>query len=216
MTDRPDKAEGTEVLAGLWRFEAMHPEWTEDEGGDEGWEQTVAWWAISSPQGLILVDPLVFDWTELDRLVAAQGSVAGIARTCHWHQRSIAEVATHYGAEVWAKPPPTGEPRYRFDRLATGEEPMPGGLLAFDVERNDEFALWIPNHSALLFGDVLLRSPNGKPRRCPDTWIQPAGGPARLRAVLGGLTRLPVEHVLVSHGPLVLGDGAAALEAAIR
>lgn len=209
MTGRPMNAEGGEVLAGLWRFEALHPDWTEDEGGDEGWEQRVAWWAIASPQGLILVDPLVFEWAELDRLVADHGSCAGIVRTCHWHQRSIAEAATRLGAEVWAKPPPTGEPRYPFDRLAIGDDEMPGGLLAFDVERDDELALWLPAQSALLFGDVMLRSPNGEPRRCPDTWVQPAGGPAHLRAVLGGLTKLPVEHVLVSHGPLVLDDGPA-------
>jgi hypothetical protein len=215
VTDRPVNPEDNEVLPGLWRFEAMHPDWTEDEGGDEGWEQSVAWWAVASPEGLILVDPLVFDWAELDRLVAAEGSCAGIVRTCHWHQRSIVEAAARYGAEVWAKPPPAGQPRYPFDRSAIGDE-MPGGLLAFDVERDDELALWFPARSALLFGDVLLRSPNGEPRRCPDSWVQPAGGPARLRVVLRGLAELPVEHALVSHGPLVLGDGAAALEAAIR
>ncbi len=216
MTDRPKDVAVGEVLPGLWRFEALHPDWTEDEGGDQGWEQSVAWWAIASPQGLILVDPLVFDWDELDRLVADQGSCAGIVRTCHWHQRTIAEAATRYGADIWATPPLTGSPRYAFDHPAPGEEEMPGGLLAFDVQRNDELALWLPDQSALLFGDAMLRSAAGDLRTCPDSWLQPAGGPAQLRAVLGGLTRLPVKHVLVSHGPLVLGDGAAALTAAIR
>jgi hypothetical protein len=31
---------------------------------------------------------------------------------------------------------------------------------------------------------------------------------------LGGLTDLAPEHVLVSHGPLILGNGLASLEAA--
>ncbi|MGH2870038.1 MAG: hypothetical protein ACRDNK_21020 [Solirubrobacteraceae bacterium] len=216
MSDRPMDAAGGEVLPGLWRFEATHPDWTEDEGGDEGWEPSVAWWAIASPQGLILVDPLVFDCAQLDRLVADQGSCAGIVRTCHWHQRSIAEAASRYNADVWATPPPTGDPRYPFDHPATGAEELPGGLLAFEVQRNDELALWLPAQAALLFGDAMLRSAAGELRTCPDSWLQPEGGPARLRAILGGLTKFPVEHVLVSHGPLVLGDGAASLEEAIR
>jgi hypothetical protein len=38
-----------EIIEGLWRFEALHPEWTEGEGGDEeGWEQQVAWWAVAT------------------------------------------------------------------------------------------------------------------------------------------------------------------------
>jgi hypothetical protein len=31
-----------EILQGLWRFEAAHPEWTDDEGGEAGWDQIVA------------------------------------------------------------------------------------------------------------------------------------------------------------------------------
>ncbi len=77
------------------------------------------------------------------------------------------------------------------------------------VERVDEIALWLPAQAALLFGDAMLRRATGQLRLCPNSWTQPNGGPARLRAVLGGLTRFPVEHVLVSHGPLVLGGGRA-------
>jgi len=35
----------SEILPGLWRFETLHPEWTPQDGGAEGWEQSVAWWA---------------------------------------------------------------------------------------------------------------------------------------------------------------------------
>jgi hypothetical protein len=204
-----------EILDGLWRFEALHPEWTEDEGGAEGWEQSIAWWAIAASSGLVLVDPLVVDWAALDRLVDERGGCAGVVRTCHWHQRSIAEAAARYRAEVWAKPPPDGDAIQPFDHTLSDHESILGGLRALDVERADEIAVWLPDQAALLFGDAMLRSPTGELHRCPDSWVQPAGGPARLRAILGSLIEFPVEHVLVSHGPLVLGDGLASLEAAV-
>jgi glyoxylase-like metal-dependent hydrolase (beta-lactamase superfamily II) len=74
--------------------------------------------------------------------------------------------------------------------------------------------VWLPLQRALVFGDAMLRTRAGDLRVCPESWTQPEGGPARLRELLRGLTALPVEHVLVSHGPLVLGGGGAALRAA--
>lgn len=204
-----------EILDGLWRFEALHPEWTEDEGGGEGWEQSVAWWAIASSQGLVLVDPLVVDWVALDRLVGERGGCVGVIRTCHWHQRSVADVAARYRADVWAKSSPGGAPIHPLDHAVSNGDSFFGGLVVRDVERGDEIALWLPAQAALLFGDAMLRSHAGDLQACPDSWLQPAGGPARLRAVLTNLTELPVGHVFVSHGPLVFGNGLASLQAAV-
>lgn len=200
-----------EILDGLWRFQALHPEWTEEGGGEEGWDQLVAWWALASSSGLVLVDPLVEDWDRLDQLVERHGGCAGIIRTVHWHQRSIDEAAARYRAEVWARSHPQGRPH---DHPVRHEERVFDDLLVIDVERADELALWLPQQRALLFGDAMLRRTSGELRRCPDGWVQPEGGPRRLREILAGLTRLPVVHVLVSHGPLVLGDGGAALQSA--
>lgn len=205
-----------EILEGLWRFEALHPEWTEDEGGDDGWEQSVAWWAIASSQGLVLVDPLVFDWTALDRLVGESGGCAGVVRTCHWHQRSSAKAAARYRVGMWARSPRGRAAPHSFDHAVTNGQVLFDGLQTLDVERADEIALWLPAQAVLLFGDAMLRSHAGGLQVCPGSWLQPEGGPARLRAVLSRLTEFPVEHVLVSHGPLVLGNGLASLQAAIR
>jgi glyoxylase-like metal-dependent hydrolase (beta-lactamase superfamily II) len=205
-----------EVLDGLWRFEAVHPEWTEEEGGEDGWEQTVAWWAVSSSRGLVLIDPLVVQWRELDPLVEKHGGCAGVVRTVHWHQRTVAEAAARYEASIWAKPPPPVDrdwPPFHH-ALHDGEEVL-DGVQAFDVERGDELALWLPAQAALVFGDTMLRRPSGELRVCPESWLQPEGGPAQLRALLARLAELPVVHVLVAHGPLVLSDGAASLRAAL-
>jgi hypothetical protein len=204
-----------EIIDGLWRFEGIHPEWTEDESGEDGWEPEVAWWAAATSHGLLLIDPLVDDWNALDRLISERGGCAGIARTCHWHQRSVAEAAGRYGAEVWAKLHPDGRVPHAFDHPITDQDELFDQFRAFDVERADELALWLPRQAALVFGDAMLRTRAGELRVCPETWTQPEAGRARLLALLGALTVLPVEHVLVSHGPLVLGGGGAALGSAL-
>lgn len=96
-----------------------------------------------------------------------------------------------------------------------GEEAL-GGVVAFDVERADELALWLPTQKSLIFGDAMLRTAAGLLRVCPETWTQPPDGRGRLLSLLERLTELPVEHVFVSHGPHVSGDGLAELRAALR
>lgn len=203
-----------QVIEGLWRFEALHPDWTEQEGGEDGWEQSVAWWAVAAAGGLVLIDPLVDDWDAVDRLVAGGGGCTGIVRTCHWHQRSIAEVASRYDVDVWARPDPDGRVRHAFEHPVGDRDELFDGLRVIDVERADEIALWLPQQRVLVFGDAMIRTPAGELRVCPGSWTQPEGGPARLRSLLGALSALPVEHVLVSHGPLVIGDGLASLRSA--
>jgi len=174
-----------EILPGLWRFEALHPEWTSEDGSGDGWEQSVAWWAVAAAPGLVLVDPLVADWPALDRLIEEHGGCAGIIRTCHWHQRSIAEAAVRYHAEIWAKPPPDGTASDRFDRGVNDGELVFAAMRVLNVERADEIALWLPAQAALAFGDAMLRTSAGELRQCPASWTQPEGGPERLRTVLG-------------------------------
>lgn len=203
-----------QILEGLWRFEAVHPEWTEEEGGEEGWDPSVAWWAVAAPGGLVLIDPLVDDWDAVDRLVDVAGGCIGVVRTCHWHQRSTADAVSRYEAEVWARAHSDGRVIQPFDHAVNDGEELFDTLRVLNVERADEIALWLPRQRALIFGDAMIRSRAGELRVCPESWTQPEGGHARLRAVLGGLSRLPIEHVLVSHGSLVLGDGRASLRAA--
>lgn len=210
MADR----ETGEIIEGLWQFEATHPEWTEDEGGEDGWEPNVAWWAVAVARGLVLIDPLVHDWDALDRLLDAHGGCAGVVRTCHWHQRSTAEVADRYHVEVWAGVDQDGRAPYP-DHAVGDRDDVLGELQVFDMERADELAVWLPRQAALVFGDAMIRAGDGELRVCPDSWTQPAGGSARLRAILADLTTLPVAHVLVSHGPTVIDDAPLSLPAAV-
>jgi glyoxylase-like metal-dependent hydrolase (beta-lactamase superfamily II) len=210
------ESSSSQIIAGLWQFEALLPDWTEPDNDEDGWEQNVAWWAVEAPGGLVLIDPLIDDWHALDALVADGGGCAGVVRTCHWHQRSIVEVASRYDADVWARPNPDGEAGCAFDHAVNGRDEPFNGLRVLNVERADEIALWLPRQRALVFGDAMIRTRAGELRVCPETWTQPEGGPTRLRSLLGALSSLPVDHVVVSHGPLVMGDGLAALRTATR
>lgn len=203
-----------QIIEGLWRFESQLPDWTENEGGEDGWEQTVAWWAVATEGGLVLIDPLVQDWDAVDRLVAVGGGCTGVVRSCHWHQRSIDDVASRYDVDVWARPHPDGRGRPAFDHAVSDQDELFDRLRGIDVERADEIALWLPRQGVLVFGDAMIRARAGELQVCPESWTQPEGGPARLRSLLGALADLPIEHVLVSHGPLVLGDGLASLRSA--
>ena len=111
---------GQEILDGLWRFTAVHPEW---EDGDD-WEPVVAWWAVQTDRGLLLVDPLVDDWDELDGLIEHGGGCAGVTRTCHWHQRSITEVSDRYAAAVWALPALADLLELDVRHVLVGHEPL--------------------------------------------------------------------------------------------
>ena len=209
---------GQEILDGLWRFTTIHPEWSDD---DDGWEPVVAWWAIQTDRGLLLVDPLVDDWDELDGLIAHGGGCAGIVRTLHWHQRSIDEAAERFAAEVWAQPWPNAHERPEgyvarpYDRPIEPGKPITGDLLPFGAAHDDEVVLWSGPHRALFAGDVLIRDPDGTLRIGPEHWLERAGGSAAVREGLSALLELNVLNVLVAHGPLVLGGGREALAQAL-
>jgi hypothetical protein len=203
-----------EIIEGLWRFESLLPDWTEHDGDEDGWEQSVAWWAVAAKGGIVLIDPLIDDWDALDALVAAASGCAGVVRTCYWHQRSIRDVVSRYDVPVWARREPDGRARYAFDIPVSDHDQIFDRLQIIDLERADEIALWVPRQQALVFGDAMIRTRAGELRVCPESWTQPEGGPARLRSLLADLSDLPAEHVLVSHGPLVLGGGGASLRRA--
>lgn len=201
-----------EILPGLHQFTAIHPEW--EEGED--WPPEVAWWTVGTDAGLVLIDPLVTDWPALDALVTAGGGCAGIIRTCWWHERSIAAARERYATEVWAREPSPGAPLRTLDHPVGDGDVLPGGLRAHDVVRDDELGVSLPDRRALAFGDVMVRAADGTLSMCPESWIERAGGHPALRAALAPLLALEPEHVLVSHGPLVLGDASNALAAALR
>jgi glyoxylase-like metal-dependent hydrolase (beta-lactamase superfamily II) len=184
-----------EIATGLWYWTGLHPGWTPADGGPDGWEQEVGCVYLEAPDSVVLFDPLVptEDPTRfhqaLDRDVARTGRPVRVLLTTASHERSAAELAQRHGGTI-------------------GE--LPAGV-EIAAEAWDETVYLIPEHAALVVGDVLLGRDGGV--SLPRAWLGDdyAGVAAALRPLLD----LPVERVLVTHGEPVLSDGHAALAAAL-
>lgn len=209
-----------QIAEGLWRWTATHPDWTPDAD----WPADVGCVYYEAEESVVLIDPLVpEDAAErerflraLDRDVEKAGRPLAILITVFWHRRSAAELVERFeGATLWAN-------RAALDRLELEVsnpfdvgDALPAGIQAHDADRRDEVLFWIPEHRALVAGDVLLGTEDGGLRPCPDSWLPENVTPEEFRAGLRRLLELPVEMVLVSHGEPILEGGRAALEKAL-
>jgi hypothetical protein len=211
-----------ELAPGLWHWTSPHPDWTAKSGGVGGWERDVGSWLLESDDGVVLIDPLVpadspvLRW--LDDRVA--GRTADVLITVFWHLRSAASMRDRYGATVWGN----AKTREELEDVITGVivdgATLPGGIVAYTPIPNeageDETALWLPRQRALAVGDILINTPVGLKAWWPQgTEAHAAAYRDRFQPAVRRLLELPIELILVSHGPPVTGDGRAALEHAL-
>jgi hypothetical protein len=214
-----------ELRPQLWRWELPHPEWTPEEGGEDGWAEVVASYAMFARDDFVLIDPLAPTagseadefWKALDDDVDHHGAPS-VLLTIFWHARSARAIADRYeGASVWAHEPAAGLVSERVPVTETFRvgDILPGGLEASDAGRALEVLFWIPAHRALAAGDVLLGDGPGAARLCPQSWL--GGGKTHddLRAALRPLLELPVELVLLTHGDPIEHDARGALQRAL-
>jgi glyoxylase-like metal-dependent hydrolase (beta-lactamase superfamily II) len=208
----------------LWRWTATHPDWTSEEGGPNGWDAEVSCFALVEDDALVLIDPLVPAddenrfWRALDDDVARHGPPQ-VLLTVFWHTRSAQAILDRYeGARAYAPAAAAAEAR---ERLATVElvdlgDTLPGGVDALGTVHRAEVVFWIPAHGALAAGDILLGTPDGGVRVCPDSWLREGVTGAQLREGLQPLLELPLDILLLGHGQPVRENAAAALEQALR
>ena len=192
-----------ELASGLHRWTARHPAWepgAEPESPGD-WPPDVGCVAYAAPDALVLVDPLVAGWDELDALVERHARPVAVLTTMRFHGRSRAEVADRYGATL----------------VSHRDEP-PEGVRRVPIEGADETMVWLEATRALVPGDRLLGDGAGGLRMCPESWLgylPDEPGLDELREALHPLLELPVERVLTSHGAPDLSAGRAALRAAL-
>jgi glyoxylase-like metal-dependent hydrolase (beta-lactamase superfamily II) len=186
-----------ELRPGLRRWTAFHPKWKQD----------VASLAVETADGLVLIDPLLGD----ERIPEPQHVLVSV----HWHVRSAGEIAERWpSVRVWAthrKGKPLRGHAEVTDVFAPGDT-LAGGIEARPTAREAEVCFWLPDHRALVFGDVILGAKHGAGglRLCPKSWLD-GRTHEELVDTLRPLLDLPVELVLVAHGEPVLEDGRAAL-----
>jgi glyoxylase-like metal-dependent hydrolase (beta-lactamase superfamily II) len=183
-----------EIAPGLWRWTGLHPDWTPEED----WPREVGSVYYEAEDDVVLIDPLVPPedsdrfWAALDRDVERVGKPVVVLLTTESHVRSRDVLVARY-------------------RAATG--PPPAAVEPKDTSWYGELLYWLPEHGALVAGDVLLGDGAGGVR-LPDEWLEDSR--EEVRAALLPLLDLPVERVLVAHGEPVLERGDEALERALE
>lgn len=209
-----------ELRPGLWRWTALHPEWSPEEE----WGPEVGCVYQQSEDAITLIDPLVpcedreRFFAALDRDVERAELPLHVLITIFWHARSAAELLERYpGMRIWAHEPARElvEERAPVTDVFHADDTLPGGAVAIDGHRAYEVLFWIPAHRALASGDVLLGTDEGGLTLCPDEWLG-TRDPQEVRAGLrSGLLGLPVERLLPAHGSPVLVDAARVLAEAL-
>jgi glyoxylase-like metal-dependent hydrolase (beta-lactamase superfamily II) len=199
-----------QLRPGLFTWTAPHPDWTPDSGGPEGWEQEVRSYSYDAGDRLVLFDPISPPAPVHEQ---AAGKDVVVLLTCGWHARSARELVGALGAMIHS--PAGGDESETVGKSFGVGEQLPGGVVA---EAGGLFPgealLWIPEHGALVAGDVLINRDDGL-KAAPDSWLPEGTTREGLRASLRPLLELPVELILPTHGDAVTDRARSALEAAI-
>ena len=203
-----------QIGPGLWRWTGWHEEWKQDVGSVY----------VETPDGVVLIDPIVPPedterfWEALDADVKRVSGQVHVLVSVFWHTRDAKQMVERYRARVWA--PRRGRPAIErragvvTDAFAPGDA-LPGGMQALPTARAAEVVYWIPEHRALVPGDVLLTDKQGGIRLCPASWLPASVDQPKLAESLRPLLDLPGARVLPSHGEPLLTRGKTALAAAL-
>ena len=204
-----------ELRAGLWHWQAPHPDWTPSER----WPQVVSSYAIDDGVRLLLFDPLSVPDELLD-LAADREPV--VVLTAPWHERDTQSLVERLGAPVFVPPPDTADDLVRkfgiTPEQAAGGSPdiagllagdggeahlyaagdrLPIGIEAFPGREHNDLVLWVESVGAVIAGDTLVDFGRGLEI---NEWLREAVTRERVVEGLRPLLARPVELVLPAHG----------------
>jgi hypothetical protein len=204
-----------ELQAGLWHWQAPHPDWTPGER----WPREVSSYAIDDGARLLLFDPLSVP-SEILKLAGDRETV--VVLTAPWHERDTQSLVERLGLPVFLPPPDTADDLVRkygiTPEQAAGGSPdvawllaggggeahlyaagerLPIGIEAFLGREHNDLVLWMESIGAVIPGDTLVDFGRGLEI---NEWLR--GGVTREQVVerLRPLLALPVEVVLPAHG----------------
>ncbi len=210
-----------ELAAGIHRWTAPHPEWRPKT-------EEVESYALVAGEALLLVDPLVPAEDDERRtpllaqleLLAAAATHVELLITIPYHTRSAEALFERFAPQrptrIWghANVRKRLRPETPLEVVPVGAAgtaaPIAGGAAeAYTIgrPRRSEHPLYVPALRAAVFGDAVVGTQGGL-----RFWNQSSGtGAEWYRDVfarsLAPLAERTVEHVLVTHGPPVIGDG---------
>ncbi len=168
-------------------------------------------WALRTPEGHVLVDPLPLEEELLDRLAPVQA----ICLTGGFHQRSAWRYQERFGAPVWCPADATdleGEP----DHAYRDGEALPGGLQARHAPgpSRQHYVLHLsrPDGVVVFGADLLCEAPDGALVFAPARYME---DPEATRATVRSLLELDPAAWLPAHGGPVPAPVRAALERAL-
>jgi hypothetical protein len=203
-----------ELQAGLWHWQAPHPDWTPKER----WPQEVSSYAIDDGERLLLFDPLAVP----DALLAlAREREPVIVVTAPWHERDTHALVEQLDATVFAPPPDTaqdliakygitaeqagdGSPDLTWLRSGGGDvhwyaggDRLSIGIDAYAGREHNDLVLWVQSARAVVAGDSLADFGTGLSL---NQWLRADVTREQVADRLRPLLALPVELVLPSHG----------------
>ncbi len=185
-----------ELQPGLWWWEAVHPEWTEEDAATEEWGPEVSSYAVDDGQRLLLIDPTAPP-SQVEALAAERETV--VVLTCPWHARDTPGLVARHGAAVFS-PPPDGPGYDAFAaQVFRAGDTLPVGIRAFPGMEPNDLVLWFEARHAVFVGDTLID--RGKGFEFPADWANKGVPPEQILTSLQPLLELPVELVLPTHGP---------------
>lgn len=203
-----------ELQAGLWHWQAPHPDWTPSER----WPREVSSYAIDDGERLLFFDPLSVPGQLLS---LARDRKPVIVLTAPWHERDARALVERLSAAVFTPQPDTaedlirkygitpeqagdGSPDLEWLRSGGGDahwyaagNQLPIGIVAYEGREHNDLVLWIESRCAVVAGDSLVDFGTGL---ALNQWLR--GGVTREQVVerLRPLLALPVEVVLPAHG----------------
>ena len=203
-----------ELRAGLWHWEAPHPDWsgpenealsrrlaavaeTPSQGG------VVSSYAIDDGDQLLLFDPLAVP-TEIVDLAGDRQTA--IVLTCPWHERDARSLVERLSVPVFVPPPDEGSPDVAWllagdtveGHLFSAGDRLDIGVEAFPGRESNDVVLWIESGRAVIAGDTLVDF--GQGLEIPPEWLPDGVTHKQVTEGLRPLLERPVEHVLATHG----------------
>ena len=204
-----------ELRAGLWHWQAPHPDWTPSER----WPQEVSSYAIDDGARLLLFDPLTVP-DELLELAANREPM--VVLTAPWHERDTQRLVERLGVPVFVPPPDTAVDLVRKYGITPEEaaggsrdvawllagdsgeahlysagDRLPTGIEALLGREHNDLVLRIDRLGAVISGDTLVDFGRGLEI---NEWLR--GGVTREEVAerLRPLLERPIEVVLPAHG----------------